>query len=166
MGRCSSPRRANSSRSSSTSARSRGRWTPTPRSTPCGARARPGFLRHLARRALDQRPPIGFVRDLIVEPRASTPGTSTSSTAASLIVATSRGRGRSAPALTAKGTIDRLRRGRAAGPIDADAARGSTEAFRFLWEIRLRHHVEQVRRGQAPDDFVDPRSSARSPAAA
>ena len=31
-----------------------------------------------------------------------------------------------------------------------------TEAFRFLWEIRLRHQAAQVGAGEAPDDFVDP----------
>ena len=31
------------------------------------------------------------------------------------------------------------------------------EAFRFLWEIRLRHHVDQIAAGEPPDDFVDPK---------
>ena len=37
-------------------------------------------------------------------------------------------------------------------------ARELTEAFRFLWEIRLRHQASQVEAGEAPDDFVDPGS--------
>ena len=30
------------------------------------------------------------------------------------------------------------------------------EAFRFLWGVRLEHHVARVRAGESPDDFVDP----------
>ena len=43
----------------------------------------PQFLRHLARRALDHRPPTGFFRDLVVEARATTPAVWTSSMAES-----------------------------------------------------------------------------------
>jgi CBS domain-containing protein len=42
------------------------------------------------------------------------------------------------------------------GAIDAETREGLEEAFRFLWEIRLRHHVELMRAGKEPDDFVDP----------
>ena len=46
--------------------------------------SRPAFVRQMARRALDLRPPTGFLRDLVVEGSgASTRGGSTSSTAAS-----------------------------------------------------------------------------------
>ena len=34
------------------------------------------------------------------------------------------------------------------------------EAFRFLWHLRLSHHVEQVERGELVDDFIDPGSLA------
>jgi CBS domain-containing protein len=30
------------------------------------------------------------------------------------------------------------------------------QAFRYLWEVRLRNHAEQIRTGQEPDDYVDP----------
>ena len=45
---------------------------------------------------------------------------------------------------------------RRAGALDADVAGELTEAFRFLWEVRLRHQAAQVEAGEAPDDFVDP----------
>ena len=59
--------------------------------------------------------------------------------------------------LTAKRTIDRLRASEHAGAIDAETREGLEEAFRFLWEVRLRHHVEQIAAGEPPDDFVDPK---------
>jgi CBS domain-containing protein len=59
--------------------------------------------------------------------------------------------------LTAKRTLDRLRASEGAGAIDAETREGLEEAFRFLWEVRLRHHVEQLDAGEHPDDFVDPK---------
>jgi CBS domain-containing protein len=44
----------------------------------------------------------------------------------------------------------------AAGVIEPDHARELAEAFRFLWDVRLRHQVAQVQAAQPPDDFVDP----------
>jgi signal-transduction protein with cAMP-binding, CBS, and nucleotidyltransferase domain len=51
----------------------------------------PDFLRHLAHRALERRPPTGFIRNFAWRRRASTPGDSTSSTVASRSSRTSRG---------------------------------------------------------------------------
>ena len=60
--------------------------------------------------------------------------------------------------VTAKRTLHRLRAAEGAGAIDAETREGLEEAFRFLWEVRLRHHVEQMRAGESPDDFVDPKA--------
>jgi CBS domain-containing protein len=32
------------------------------------------------------------------------------------------------------------------------------EAFEFIFSLRLGHQVEQLRRGEAPDDFIDPKT--------
>jgi CBS domain-containing protein len=58
--------------------------------------------------------------------------------------------------VTAKRTLERLRAAEAAGAIDAETRADLEEAFGFLWEVRLRHHVERHRAGLPPDDFVDP----------
>jgi CBS domain-containing protein len=58
--------------------------------------------------------------------------------------------------IPAKETLDRLAGAAAAGTFDASAADELSEAFTFLWEVRLRHQADQVRRGVPPDDFVDP----------
>jgi CBS domain-containing protein len=120
------------------------------------APAFPLFLRHLSRRALDDRPPTGFFRDLVVEARGDHAGTLDVKGGGITIIgnlaraaAISRGR-------TPKRTIERLRAAAAAGSLDADLADGLEEAFRFLWEIRLRHQVRRLESGDPPDDFVDP----------
>jgi CBS domain-containing protein len=118
---------------------------------------RPIFLTHLARRALDLRPPIGFVRGLIVE-RGDHPGTVDLKHGGILIVGNLARAWATRAGVTAKRTIHRLRAAEGAGAIDAETREGLEEAFRFLWEVRLRHHVEQMRAGEPPDDFVDPKA--------
>jgi CBS domain-containing protein len=117
---------------------------------------RPLFLRHLARRALDERPPIGFVRDLLLEPRGEHAGTIDVKHRGITLIANLARAYAIGSGVTAKRTLDRLRGAQAAGAIDAESREGLEEAFRFLWEVRLRHHVERHRAGLEPDDFVDP----------
>jgi CBS domain-containing protein len=118
---------------------------------------RPLFLQHLARRALDLRPPIGFVRGIIVDHGGEHPGTVDLKHGGIVIVGNLARAYAIRSGLTAKRTIDRLRASEGAGAIDAETREGLEEAFRFLWEIRLRHHVEQRRAGRGPGDFVDPK---------
>jgi CBS domain-containing protein len=117
----------------------------------------PLFLRHLSRRALDYRPPTGFFRDLVVEARGEHAGRLDVKRGGITIVgnlarAAAVGRG-----MTAKRTIERLNAAAAAGALEDDLREGLEEAFRFLWEVRLRHQVAQLDAGLEPDDFVDPR---------
>jgi CBS domain-containing protein len=118
---------------------------------------RPLFLQHLARRALDLRPPIGFVRGIMVEHGGEHPGTVDLKHGGIVIVGNIARAYAIRSGLTAKRTIDRLRASEGAGAIDAETREGLEEAFRFLWEVRLRHHVEQHRAGRGLDDFVDPK---------
>jgi CBS domain-containing protein len=58
--------------------------------------------------------------------------------------------------ISSKETLDRLAGAAGAGTIEKGVAGELSEAFRFLWEVRLRHQAGQVRAGEPPDDFVDP----------
>jgi CBS domain-containing protein len=120
------------------------------------ATQRPLFLRHLARRALDERPPIGFVRDLVVEPKGEHAGTVDVKHGGITLISNLARAYAIGAGVTDKRTLARLRGAHEAGAMDAETREGLEEAFRFLWEVRLRHHVEQLRNGIAPDDFVDP----------
>ena len=56
-------------------------------------------------------------------------------------------------------TVERLRAAEAAaGALDGPDARTLREAFGFILSLRLDHQVEQLRRGEAPDDFIDPKT--------
>ena len=116
----------------------------------------PAFLRHLGHRALAHRPPTGFLRDLVVERKGEHVGRLDVKHGGITIIGNiARLEGVKA-GIPAKETLDRLAGAAAAGTLDASDADELSEAFRFLWEVRLRHQADQVRRGEPPDDFVDP----------
>lgn len=118
---------------------------------------RPVFLQHLARRGLDLKPPIGFVGRLRVERGGERPGTVDLKRGGILIIGNIARAYAIRAGITAKRTVDRLRGAEQSGEIDAETREGLEEAFRFLWDVRLRHHVELLRAGQDLDDFVDPK---------
>jgi len=116
----------------------------------------PGFLRHLAHRALDRKPPTGFVRNFVVESKGEHAGrldikhggvTIISNIARVYAIRAGRAE---------KSTLDRLRAAQETGQINDDDRQALEEAFRLLWQIRLEHQARQVRAGTEPDDFVDP----------
>jgi len=55
-------------------------------------------------------------------------------------------------------TVERLRVAEAAGTLESTDARTLIEAFSFLFSLRLDHQVEQLRRGEVPDDFIAPKT--------
>ena len=120
------------------------------------ARDHPAFLRHLSRRALDLRPPTGFFRNLVVAGEGDHSGRLDIKHGGISIVNNLARAYAVGAGLTAKGTIARLEGAATAGALDPSVARELVEAFRFLWDVRVRHQVDQVRTGEAPDDFVDP----------
>ena len=120
------------------------------------ARRRPLFLKSLGRRAIDVRPPTGFLRDLVVERRGEHAGQLDVKHGGITIIANLARVRAVAAGVSAKGTIPRLEAAAAEGSLDAETADQLTEAFRFLWEVRLRHEAEQVTEGRPVDDFVDP----------
>ncbi len=116
----------------------------------------PKFLRHLAHRALERKPPTGFIRDFVVEAKGEHAGrldvkhggvTIISNLARYLAISGRR---------PEKSTLERLAAAEDAGDVDGDSREALEEAFRLLWQIRLEHQVRQVRAGTPPDDFVDP----------
>jgi CBS domain-containing protein len=121
------------------------------------APAHPLFLRHLSRRALDDRPPTGFFRDLVVEARGEHAGRLDVKHGGITIVGNLARAAAISRGLTQRRTIERLRAAASAGALDEDLADGLEEAFRFLWQVRLRHQVRRLDDGEEPDDFVDPK---------
>ena len=114
------------------------------------------FVRHLARRAMEDRPPTGFLRDLVVRRKGEHVGRLDVKHGGIVIIGNLARVHAVRAGVSAKGTLDRLEGAAAAGAIEPDHARELAEAFRFLWDVRLRHQVAQVQAAQPPDDFMDP----------
>jgi CBS domain-containing protein len=84
------------------------------------------------------------------------PEGSTSSTEASRRSRASRARWACRPPLERR-TLDRLRQDASLNRLQESDREGLEEAFRLLWQVRLEHQVRQVRQGQAPNDYIDPK---------
>jgi CBS domain-containing protein len=122
------------------------------------ARGRPDLLRLLARFALQFHPPTGFLRDFVVEHSGERRGQLDIKHGGMIpIVDLARWAGMAAGAASCS-TVARLRAAEAAGTLDSPDARTLIEAFGFIFSLRLDHQVEQLRRGEAPDDFIDPKT--------
>jgi CBS domain-containing protein len=120
------------------------------------ARSHPNLLRLLARLALSFRPPTGFLRDFVVERSGERKGQLDIKHGGLIpIVDLARWAGMAAGVASAS-TAERLRAAEAAGTLDSSEARTLAEAFDLIFALRLDHQVEQLRRGEAPDDFIDP----------
>jgi CBS domain-containing protein len=122
------------------------------------ARSHPDLLRLLARFALKFRPPTGFLRDFVVEHSGERRG-QLDIKHGGLIPITDLARWAGMAAGAASGsTVERLRAAEAAGTLEGPDARTLIEAFGFIFALRLDHQVEQLRRGETPDDFIDPKT--------
>jgi CBS domain-containing protein len=118
----------------------------------------PDLLRMLARFALSFRPPTGFLRDFVVEHSGERRGQLDIKHGGLIpIVDLARWAGMAAGIASAS-TLERLRAAEAAETMESPEARTLMEAFGFIFSLRLDHQVEQLRRGQPPDDFIDPKT--------
>jgi CBS domain-containing protein len=119
-------------------------------------RGQPNLLRLLARLALSFRPPTGFLRDFVVEHSGERKGQLDIKHGGLIpIVDLARWAGMAAGVASAS-TAERLHAAEAGGTLESSQARALAEAFDFIFALRLDHQVDQLRRGEAPDDFIDP----------
>jgi CBS domain-containing protein len=120
------------------------------------AAGNPGFVVRSGELALDQPPPIGFLGNLVVRDVGDHEG-----------VLNIKGGGIHPVVELARyfalvgdsasvGTIERLHEASRTGVIDQDDGDGLIEAFTFFVEIRLRHQVDNWRKGLRPDNLIDP----------
>jgi CBS domain-containing protein len=121
-------------------------------------RHHPLLLRLLKRLAVTYRPPTGFLRDIGVEHDGEYRGHFNIKRGGLLpIVDIARYAGVAAGSRSTS-TVERLRAAGAAGILEQDPVTSLGEAFDLFTELRLDHQVQQLRAGQRPDDFVDPKS--------
>ena len=125
------------------------------------ARTDDAFLRHLVRRALDTRPPTGFLRDLVVERKGEHVGRLDVKHGGITIVGNIARVEAIRAGIAAKGTLDRLRGAAGAGTMDTAAAKELRRRSGSCGRCGSSHQVAQVRAGQTPDDFRRPVEARR-----
>jgi CBS domain-containing protein len=115
-------------------------------------------MRLLQRLAVTYRPPTGFLRDIVVEHSGEHRGHFNIKKGGLLpIVDLARYAGIAAGA-TSTATPERLRAAAAGGVLAQEEATALAEAFDLFLELRLEHQLGQLRAGESPDDFVDPKA--------
>ncbi len=117
----------------------------------------PDLLRLLARFALSFRPPTGFLRDFVVEHSGERRGQLDLKHGGLVPIADLARWAAMTAGVASASTMERLRAAEAARTLESSQARALMEAFGFISSLRLDHQVEQLRRGEAPDDFIDPK---------
>ena len=117
----------------------------------------PYFLERLTKAAVELRPPVGFLRDFVVERSGEHVGTlDIKSGGIGPIVNLARLYALSAGS-TAKTTVDRLHAGAARQSVSEETAQELQESLSTVCRVRLEHQAAQVERGATPDNHVDPR---------
>jgi CBS domain-containing protein len=123
-----------------------------------GGRNHPRLLQLLKRLALAQRPPTGFMRDIVVEHEGTHVGRFDIKRGGLLPIVDIARYAAIAAGSRATSTPERLRAAAGAGVLPEERARTLEEAFHLFAALRLEHQVEQLRAASPPDEFVDPRS--------
>lgn len=116
----------------------------------------PLFLRNLAKNALYNIPPLGFIRTFVVEKSGENKNElNLKMKGLTPVVDAAR-----VLALDLKcrktNTLDRLEAAHAGNLIDDDLYADLKEAYSFIFYLRTRKHLEAVSKGAIPDNFVDP----------
>src|SRR5262249_62054641 len=105
---------------------------------------------------LSRRPPTGFFRGLVVEHSGEHRGRLDLKNGGMIPIADLARWAGMAAGVTSASTVARLRAAEAAGTLPARDAQTLEEAFELVSSLRLEHQVAQLRRGEEPDNHVDP----------
>ena len=122
-----------------------------------GSGKRETLLRWMLRLALSARPPTGFRLDIVLEHSGEKRGTLDIKHGGLLPVVDVARYGALSCDSRETGTIARLRASGDCGALGADQAQTLVEAYGLFAGLRLEHQVEQLRRGEDPDDHLDPK---------
>ena len=122
------------------------------------ARRRTRLLRLLLRLALANKPPTGFLRDIVVEHSGQHRGSFDIKRGGLLpIIGIARYAGLAA-GTTSTSTVSRLQAAGAAGVLQASDASALEEAYRLLSALRMEHQVRQLDSETDPDDYIQPKA--------
>ena len=138
-------------------------FVPLQREVLDGAAANGIFVAHMVASALTHRPPIGPFNRLARARRGAFRGRIDLKHGGIAPIVDLARLHALASALPAVGTVERLRHAaeHGSGVLSAAGARDLLDVWETVSSIRLAHQARQVRRGEAPDNHVDPGALSR-----
>lgn len=114
------------------------------------------FLDALAHVAVADRPPLGFLRDFVVERSGNHVGRLDIKSGGVVPIVNLARLYALSVGSSARRTIERLRAGAARDHVPSETAQELEEAFVTVSQLRLEHQAAQVERGLPPDNHLDP----------
>ncbi len=120
------------------------------------ARANPRFLHQMAANALRNRPPLGVVRDFVLEAKGEYAHTIDLKLHGTMPFVDAARIHALAAGHVHTNTVQRLRACGASGHLPSDEVEAWSEAFLFIQLLRLRHQHGLERQGQALHNHIDP----------
>ncbi|WP_144097772.1 DUF294 nucleotidyltransferase-like domain-containing protein [Croceicoccus sediminis] len=114
------------------------------------------FLSFIARAAATTRVPLGFFRNFLLQDDADEGRVLDLKTQAIAPIVDIARTHALARKLVATNTAERLAGAAACESMSRDAARDLAACFEFVRDVRFRHQAEQIARGEAPSNKLDP----------
>jgi CBS domain-containing protein len=114
------------------------------------------FLAHMSGNALTHRPPLGFFRNLVLVSGGEHDKTFDIKHRGLVPVVDLARVYALAEGVADVNTLDRLQAVAGSASISEDAARSLADGYEFIATLRVRHQAAQLRRGEAPDNFLSP----------
>jgi len=118
----------------------------------------PLVVRLLLRLALADKPPTGFLRDIVVEHSGEHRGSFDIKRGGLVPIVDIARYGALAAGATVTSTVERLRVAAEAGTLPDEEARTLAEAYDLFAALRLEHQVRQLEAGIPPDNHLDPKT--------
>jgi CBS domain-containing protein len=113
--------------------------------------------RWMLRLALAAKPPTGFMHDIVVDASGARRGTFDIKHGGLLPIVDLARYAALRADVRVTPTLERLRAARDRGVVETADARILEEAYELFSALRLEHQVEQLERGEKPDDHLDPK---------
>jgi CBS domain-containing protein len=116
------------------------------------------FQAHLAGNALKYRPPLGVFRGFVLTTHEAQEDTLDLKANGLVPIVDIARLYTLTHGIDAVNTLERLQAASEHGVMNRDTAQDLANAYEFIASLRLRHQVEAVRRGDKPDNYLDPRT--------
>ncbi len=119
------------------------------------------FLAHMTANSLQHRTPLGFFRDFVLVDNGEHKDTLDLKHNGVVPIIDLARIYALAEGLKTANTIARLKKAAGSPSLSRDGAANLLDAFEFISDLRMEHQADQIRKGDAADNFLSPKSLSR-----